>query len=167
MGEHERAADGAASAEVEVDLEAPALGKSGGKSKAKKKKKKGEEEGARGRSREESVRVARERNHFPLDPRLTPNEHLFMRGLTDLIISERAAEQKRSNLFVTYLRLKQCADAFMFLYEAFNLWSCMFVGSIEWPRLAPTNVFLYGSGKALELWSGFGGRAGFYAILSL
>ena len=63
--------------------------------------------------------------------------------------------------------MKKGMEALVFLYEAFNLWSCMFVGSIEWSKLAPTAVFLYGSGKSLDMYKGYGERAGFYAILAL
>ena len=65
------------------------------------------------------------------------------------------------------MRMKKGMEAVVFLYEAFNLWSCMFVSSIEWSNLAPTDVFLYGSAKSLDIYRGLGERAGFYAVLSL
>ena len=60
----------------------------------------------------------------------------------------------------------------IFLYEAFNLWSCLFVYSIEWPKLAPSQAFNYGSFKSLELYKGmYNGkespeRVVFYLVLS-
>ena len=147
--------------EIEVDEEAPTIPSRGRKTGSKKNA-----AGTPKKKRKEK-KAAVERNHFPLDPRLNPSEHLFMRGLTDLVISSRAAKQSKGSLFVTYMRMKTAMEAVIFVYEAFNLWSCMFVSSIEWPKLAPTNIFLYGSAKSLDMYKLLGERVGFYAILSL
>ena len=157
---------------IEVDVETPLEFRSGSK-KAAKTSTGGAESASKAR-RVVRVKGQKEKNHFPMDPRLTPNEHLFMRGLTDLIISKRVAGQNKlrqniaergkvgsggsqdakGTLFVTYIRTKKVLEAFIFLYEAFNLWSCLFVYSIEWPKLAPTQVFSYGSFKELDLYAG-------------
>ncbi|QDZ26081.1 hypothetical protein HOP50_20g86320 [Chloropicon primus] len=178
---------------IEVDVETPLEGrrKANGASRSKK-----------GGSTK-IVMVEKEKVHFPMDPRLNPQEHLFMRGLTDLIISRRVAGQNKlrqnappmparpgsskegrgaghhpensakGTLFVTYMRTKKILEGLIFLYEAFNLWSCLFVSSVEWPKLAPTEAFAYGSFKSLHLYKGMynGGASGerivFYLILVL
>ena len=141
----------------------------------------------------EIVVKERERVHFPMDPRLNPKELLFMRGLTDQLISKRVAgqnklrqnaasqrpgqtqqfqKQPKGVLFVQYIRTKAVLEGVIFLYEAFNLWSCLFVYSIEWPKLAPSQAFNYGSFKSLELYKGmYNGkespeRVVFYLVLS-
>ena len=96
----------------------------------------------------EIVVKERERVHFPMDPRLNPKELLFMRGLTDQLISKRVAgqnklrqnaasqrpgqtqqfqKQPKGVLFVQYIRTKAVLEGVIFLYEAFNIWSCLFV----------------------------------------
>ena len=99
------------------------------------------------------------RSYFPPDPRLTPKESLFVRGLTDSLLF-----QKKQSVFAQYKRMKQAFEIVIVLYEAYNLWSCLFQYSIYWSDKAPTKeVFLYGT---LKLYDAFNAST-YLAVLAI